>query len=308
MPGITESELDIAFDWCASVLGPVEVMSDDSRTHGGHESSTLRFRAPIGFCYLKVHQSAPYWHNEVHAYERWACAFGDFSPKLIAVRDQEPLALIVSELPGQIMEDARLSSSQEQAVWRAAGAALVALHDLGPCGHFGPCLRDGTPAEEFPQSAREHIAQRLEIQIERAVQGEYINTDELDTLQAASDLIPAFEGEPPVPCHRDYCAANWLIDEEGVWTGVIDFEFAYCDVRVADFGRDPDWYWIHRPDLVEAFFEGYGRSLTPTEEQQLLVARAEYALSAITWGQDNAFYGFEREGRESLAHLATLLK
>jgi hypothetical protein len=98
------------------------------------------------------------------------------------------------------------------------------------------------------------------------------------------------------------------VSKEGTWAGVIDFEFAYWDVRVADFSRDPDWSWIRRPDLVEAFFEGYGRLLTPTEEQQLLVAHAEYALGAILWGHDHAFYGFEQEGRESLAHLASLLK
>jgi Ser/Thr protein kinase RdoA (MazF antagonist) len=159
-----------------------------------------------------------------------------------------------------------------------------------------------------PQSAREHVAQRIESQIEHAIGAEYINEDELATMRTACDLIPALEGEPPVPCHRDYCAANWLVDEEGAWAGVIDFEFAYWDVRVADFARDPHWYWILRPDLIEAFFEGYDRSLTPAEEQQLLVAHAEYALSAIVWGHENAFYGFEQEGRDSLAHLATLFK
>ena len=123
-----------------------------------------------------------------------------------------------------------------------------------------------------------------------------------------STVSQALEGERPVPCHRDYCAANWLVSEAGIWTGVIDFEFAYWDVRVADFSRDPDWAWIRRPDLFNAFFEGYGRALTPSESQQLLVAHAEYALGAILWGRDNAFYGFEREGRESLAHLATLLR
>jgi Ser/Thr protein kinase RdoA (MazF antagonist) len=120
-------------------------------------------------------------------------------------------------------------------------------------------------------------------------------------------LTPAFDGERPVPCHRDYCAANWLVRPDGTWAGIIDFEFAHWDVRVADFARDPHWNWIHRPDLIDAFFEGYGRSLTPAEEQQLLVARAEYALSAIVWGRDHAFHGFEWEGRVSLAHLASLL-
>ena len=120
-------------------------------------------------------------------------------------------------------------------------------------------------------------------------------------------MIPAFAGERPTPCHRDYCAANWLVNEQGTWTGVIDFEFAYWDVRVADFSRDPNWAWVQRPDLVTAFFEGYGRPLTPQAEQQRLVAYAEYALGAIVWGRDFAFYGFEREGHEALIHLKNWL-
>jgi aminoglycoside phosphotransferase len=254
-----------------------------------------------------VHRSSAHWHNEIHAYEQWAGAFGNAAPRLLAARDREPLALVVSELPGQILEGQQFPPAQEQAIWRAAGAALVVLHDLRPGECFGPCLRDGSCADELPRQATNLVAQRFQRDIERAVGARYVDAQELATLRTAYDLIPAFEGERPIPCHRDYCAANWLVNEEGAWAGVIDFEFAYWDVRVADFSRDPDWNWIHRPDLVEAFFEGYGRPLTPREGQQLLVAHAEYALGAILWGHDNAFYGFEREGRESLAHLAALL-
>lgn len=296
-----------ALGWCTSVLGSVTVMSDHSKDHGGHESSTRRLHAPVGYCYLKVHQSRSHWNNEVHAYERWAGAFGDCAPKLLAVRDEEPLALIVSELPGRIVENAQLSRSQERAVWRAAGAALVALHDLGAGERFGPCLRDGAYGAGASENAREYVSRRFNGQIERAIHGQYINDDELAIIHTAFDLIPAFEGERPVPCHRDYCTANWLVSNQGDWTGVIDFEFAHWDVRVADFSRYPDWSWIERPDLSDAFFDGYGRSLAHAEEQQLLVAHAEYALSAIIWGRDNSFYGFEKEGRESLAHLASLL-
>lgn len=282
-------------------------MSDHSKEHGGHESSTCRLRASIGFCYLKVHQNRSHWNNEVHAYEQWAGAFGDFAPKLLAVRNEEPLALIVSEVPGKIVENTELPPVQERAVWRAAGAALVTLHDLERGDFFGPCLRDGTHSE-CTQDAKEYVSKRFKGRIEHAINGEYINKDELATIQTACELIPAFEGERPVPCHRDYCMANWLISDQGDWTGVIDFEFAHWDVRVADFSRYPDWSWIGRPDLVDAFFEGYGRSLSHAEEQQLLVGHAEYALAAITWGRDNSFCGFEREGRESLAHLDSLLK
>ena len=301
------SKMDKALDWCEAVMGPVEVMSDNSKTHGGHESSTCRLNTQKGYCYLKIHHTPSHWHKEAYAYEHWASAFGNFSPKLLAVHDEEPLALIISELPGHILEDMQLPISQERAIWRAAGAALVALHDLGTGDGFGTCLRDGTYTGEKKQDAREYVSQRFKGQIDQAICGGYVNEDELATIQAAYGLIPAFEGELPVPCHRDYCAANWLVGKDGNWAGVIDFEFAHWDVRVADFSRDPQWSWFRRPDLLEAFFDGYGCSLTAIEEQQLLVAHAEYALSAILWGRDNAFYGFEREGREALVHLAPLL-
>jgi aminoglycoside phosphotransferase len=303
-----KSEMAEAVAWCASIWGPVEILSDDSKAHGGHESSTCRLRAPGGICYLKVHHTPAHWHNEVHAYERWAGAFGDLAPKLLAVHDQAPLALVVSELPGQIVETMPLSVPQQRAIWRAAGAALAPLHDLGPGECFGPCRRDGTCVEASPQDAALAVFLRLSREIDRAVQGGYLSDRELVTIQAACERVSVFEGEPPLPCHRDYCAANWLASPQGTWAGVIDFEFAHWDVRVADFSRDPDWSWIHRPDLVEAFFEGYGRPLTPVEEQQLLVARAEYALGAILWGRDHAFYGFEQEGRDALAHLAPQLE
>lgn len=300
-------KIDAAIAWCTSLMGGVEILSDHSKVHGGHESSTHRLRLPSGYCYLKVHETRISWNHEVHAYERWTGAFGDYAPRLIAVHDHEPFALIMTELPGDVVESKQLSPSEEQLVWRAAGAALVNLHKWETGQSFGPCWRDGTPAEKETQNASAYVFTRFNRQIAKAIHLGYLTAEERAILQAACDLIPAFEGERPIPCHRDYCAANWLIGKEGLWAGVIDFEFAYWDVRVADFSRDPNWSWINRPDLVEAFFEGYGLSLTHREEQQLIVAHAEYALGAILWGHEHAFYGFEQEGHDALAHLATFL-
>ena len=308
-------QLNTVFRWCGEVLdsiassgsGQVEILADHSKEHGGHESSTFRIRTSEHYAYVKVHESAEHWHNEVHGYEQWARAFGKHAPQLLAVRDEAPLALVVSELPGLILENQQLIRTKEQTVWRAAGAALVSLHDLPAGKGFGRCLRDGSFADVATTDAIEYVGERLSKLIEQAVAGAYVDENELATLRAAQALVPIFADEHPCACHRDYCAANWLVNAQGHWTGVIDFEFAHWDVRVADFARDPHWNWIHRPDLVDAFFDGYGLQLTPRIEQQLLVARAEYALDAIVWGRDNAFYGFECEGREALAFLAPLL-
>ena len=297
---------DPVLDWCAAVLGQFEVVSDHSREHSGQRASACRLHTPMGYCYVKTHRDTSHWNSEVHAYERWASTFGEYAPRLLAVRDEEPLALVITELPGQSMEQAQLSASQARAVWRDAGRALAALHELAVGEYFGPCRRDGTCAGTPIYAAQEYVSQELDNWVERGIRVGCLSDNELSIVRAARGLIPAFAGERPTPCHRDYCPANWIVND-GDWAGVIDFEFAYWDVRAADFSRYPDWDWISRPDLAQAFFDGYGHSFTPEEEQQRLVAHVQYALGAIVWGHENAYYGFAAEGRQALKRLGELL-
>ncbi len=302
-----QSDDDPVLNWCAAVLGEFELVSDHTRKHPGQRASACRIRTPSGYGYIKTHRAPAHWHAEVHAYEQWACAFRDRAPRLLAVRDKEPLAIIITELPGQCMEQVQLSAPQERAVWRSAGQALVALHDFVVGETFGPCRRDGVCAGTPINDAQEYVTRELDNWTARGLGIGCLSQDDQAIVRAARELIPAFTGEHPTPCHRDYCPANWIVND-GVWTGVIDFEFAYWDVRAADFARYPDWNWISRPDLIEAFFEGYGRVFTLEEERQRLVAHVQYALGAIVWGHENAYYGFAAEGRQALNRLGELVK
>jgi Ser/Thr protein kinase RdoA (MazF antagonist) len=259
------------------------------------------------------------WEREVHAYEQWALAFGAFAPPLLGVHEREPLALLIGELEGVVLENVQLPLDQEREAWRTAGKMLAGLHSHAMGPFFGSCDRYGEPtglpvgsssgqvARTPTDDAPEYIASELAREMEQALRASLLDSGETATLQAVQERLPAFAGERPVPCHRDCCPYNWLVTGEGAWAGVIDFEFAYWDVRVADFSRYPDWEWIERPDLVEALLQGYGRALTPAEEQQCHVYRAIYALSAINWGTEVGYLGFAREGHEALETLAGLL-
>lgn len=296
-------------DWCASELGPVEIVSDTTRQHAGLRAAAHRLRTSSGDCYVKTHRVRSQWESEVHAYEQWAPALGDLAPRLLAVRAEEPLALVISELPGTVLEEIQstLSREQERAAWQAAGQALAALHNLAVGEYFGACRRDGACAGIPVRDARQYIAESIAQTTQGGIKGGYLGQDELSIVRAACALLPAFEGELPVPCHGDYCPPNWVINPQGVWAGVIDFERASWDVRVADFTRYPSWDWIERPDLAEAFFEGYGRTFTPREEQQRLLAHTQYSLSAVVWGMENSYFGFAADGRQALKHLGKLL-
>lgn len=289
-------------DWCTAVLGPHQVLSGSQRPDA--RSGTSRLRTRSGHCYLKVHRDREMWAREVYACERWAPVFGPHAPPLLAVREEPPLALLIGELEGQVLENVRLPVEQERAAWRTAGRMLARLHALPGGDFFGSCDRNGIPPEGATGDAVAYIASSLADELEQATRDGLLDVAEQATLRAALERAEVFSGERPVPCHRDYNPYNWLVTPEGEWTGVIDFEFAYRDVLVAEFSRYPDWEWIERPDLVEALLEGYGRPLTEREERQCWVARAHYALSAITWGTAESYHGFVAEGRRALAHLA----
>ncbi len=270
-------------------------------------NATLYLSTRDGGCYVKIHHDRAGWENEVHAYERWAPAFGEHAPRLLAVRDEEPLALVISSLPGQALETHPLELALEQQVWHDAGRALTALHSLGVGQSFGRCHRDGSPLGPVVSDACTFLTQEMDGWLSRDEGGKYLSQDDRAVVESARHLLPAFAGERPSPCHRDYCPANWLVSQAGAWTGVIDFEFAYWDVWTADFARDPFWNWISRPSLPEAFLAGYGRTITSREEQQVLVGRALFALAAVVWGEENDYHVFAEEGRLALKALGKIM-
>ena len=297
--------VDPLMAWCTSIVGPFEIVSGKQRPDG--RSSISRLQTSAGHCYLKVHEQQEVWEREVHGYEQWAPAFGDFAPRLLGVRDEGPLALLIDELPGKVLQEMDLPVDQERAAWRRAGQMLAGLHGFATNEYFGPCRRDGSPQGLAISDAVDYMRGTLEREIAKAVGAGYLDNEELAVARTALLLTPVFVGERPVACHRDYCPYNWLISEQGTWAGVIDFEFAHWDVRVADFSRYPDWEWMDRPDLLDALFEGYGRTLTPREKEQQFVAHVLYALGAITWGMEASYFGFVEEGRTALKRLATMV-
>jgi len=295
--------------WCEEVLGRVEVLDDATREHAGERASVLRLRAkagaPSGEFVLKRHRDEQHWHSEVHAYENWAAACGEDAPRLIAVRDEAPRALLITALPGRPVEGRALASAAERAVWRSAGGALAKLHAQSGArsrgAHFGLCGRDGAPVGAVHEDARDHMRASFDEWIARGERIGCVRADERAVVRRAQERIDAFAGERPTACHRDFCTANWLVTDEDAWSGMIDFEFAHWDVRAADFSRFAEWNWIARPDLFDALIEGYGCAI---DRDQLFVSRALYALAAVVWGCEVGYLGFAREGREALEVLA----
>lgn len=237
--------------------------------------------------YAKVHRQPRKYRQEVAALRRWAPATGA-APTLLAAREAPPRALLMSACPGAGVDDLHALDPRQSRVHRAAGSWLRRLHDLA--------VVDDDPVD---------LAQAMHLRLQGWARRRPGLVD-ASTLDAVARLIDAADWscQRRRPCHGDFGPRNWLWhDETGL--SVIDFEHAKADVWAIDLHKLVDGAWWGRPDLEDAFWEGYGR--VPGADEQALIAavRALYAVGTVVWGRSHDDAPFEAWGRTVLARLGT---
>jgi Ser/Thr protein kinase RdoA (MazF antagonist) len=109
-----------------------------------------------------------------------------------------------------------------------------------------------------------------------------------------------------VPTHGDAQPKNFLWDAAAGRLALIDFERAEPAPAVRDLVRLEYGSWYGHPGLRAAFFDGYGRLLTPDEEAALRSFAALDALSGIQWGTANGDMEVVERGYRTLAALSGL--
>jgi hypothetical protein len=104
------------------------------------------------------------------------------------------------------------------------------------------------------------------------------------------------------PCHLDFQPRNWLVSSPGD-VSVIDFEHARIDLPARDLVRLRFRTWPGQPDLRDAFLDGYGRPLSPTEDRLTWHLGALDALTALARGHENTDPELVAVGRNTLRQL-----
>jgi tRNA A-37 threonylcarbamoyl transferase component Bud32 len=229
---------------------------------------------------VKQHATRPKHQREVYAYHHWAAALGPAAPELIGVDDQA-MVIITSALPGRVYTDDLPAS-----VHRHAGALLRSFHDAEPkraLPWFSGWLHDRAT----------HWRTRA---------ASLLSADETETLSRHLAAIADADIPPGGPCHLDFQPRNWLVNESG-HVSLIDFEHARIDLPVRDFVRLRFRIWASRPDLRDAFLDGYGRPLTQAEHELTCHLGAIDALTALARGHETADQELTAVGRATLRQL-----
>jgi thiamine kinase-like enzyme len=170
----------------------------------------------------------------------------------------------------------------EIATQRDAVARLRQLHDgqrALPWDDFA-----SAKAEEFDQLA--------------PFAAELLTSRELGTARSQVHELAGLLCPGKVPCHRDYTPRNWLVDAGAVY--IVDFEWSRLDVWVSDLARLHLGIWATRPDLRDAFLNGYGRELDGADHAMLHGCAVVTAVWMLVKAHETRQASFEDGSRAAL--------
>jgi Ser/Thr protein kinase RdoA (MazF antagonist) len=260
--------------YAEQVLGPCTVEADCGWDHGG--ARVLRVRDASGTAwYAKQNPHHEVHAREVTAYRRWVPALGDQAPTLRAATDDLP-ALVTSAVPGTAFTGVDLD------VHHRAGILLRRFHEIETFLPWTDLVA--------------HKVAEFDAWVARAPA--LLDRSELDFVRTSLRSLEGIPAPPRVSCHLDYSPRNWLVDDGRVH--VIDFEWAQPEVWVNDLGRLFFGPWRTRPDLREAFLDGYGRH---PDETDLALLIGSYTLTTvwhIVWTYEHRNHEFGTVVREIL--------
>ncbi|MFJ2022082.1 aminoglycoside phosphotransferase family protein [Streptomyces nodosus] len=236
-----------------------------------------------GTWYVKIHQNDRFHGREVWAYRTWAPHLGTSAPTLVAA-DSRLRAAIVTAVPGRPLHDLAQPPGGRR-LFHQIGALAAAIHRSSPV----PLAK----TERVPALAR----------IERHLQAAqpYLRPGDekfIRSIEARAEKVPPLNC---VPTHGDFQLRNLLLDQDGN-LAMIDFERSEPGPAIRDIVRLSD-AWDTQPSLNDAFMAGYGRELTPAEEERFIIDSALDALSGIQYGATHGDPETRERGHHTLSRL-----
>lgn len=216
--------------------------------------------------------------REIHAHRNWT---GPLTARGRTVEpvdaDVEAKLLVTTYLPGGLVLDS--DEIGEPHVFRQAGELLALFHGQTAVADDGYERRENEKSLRALRDGPHRIA-----------------ADLVERLRGMITGWPV-EAAPIVPTHGDWQPRNWLI-HDGV-VSVIDFGRAALRPAYTDFGRLAVQDFRARPDLDEAFIEGYGADPRACGAWRRNLLRE--GIGTACWAYAHGLDAFEAQGHRMIA-------
>ncbi|MFD8814200.1 phosphotransferase [Streptomyces sp. NPDC059627] len=279
-------------EWAQAIVGPV---SERNVSHNRPNSRVWELTYDTGRAFAKLSPNPTSFGRETRALREVAPGLKPGTVPLLRAADAHQQALLLSFVLGLPVKSLSLAPGGERTLHCYAGSWLRSFHS-GPSDLSVQARKDAVA-----EIARAAVG--ADKHLERA--GDLISAGERRTVRWHAAELGQIGPLPSAYIHGDFQERNWLLDADRTSNafGAVDLERARPHAAVADITLLTCGPWVGRPDLEQAFWDGYGRGLTSDEERALRCLSALDAASAIARGVPNGDREIVERGRATLARL-----
>jgi fructosamine-3-kinase len=293
-----------ANSWLESQIGNYEILC--AHRIGSARTGVWHVQSGKGKYFFKINRRRSRWGTEVFAYKNWTSAIEPYVPTLVAVFDDgNNPGILLSEMFGIPLSETGFNEFAVRNAYYKAGMLLRRLHESMSGDWFG-CVDDkGLPIDWSGnplslEMQHDLPGQKLDVLTKILKSSDSFNCfdqSERQILQWAIESVECYASEKPIPTSEDYTPGNWLVDNNGELTAIIDFENMLWGDRMFPFARLLNDYFPHYPNGEKAFYDGYGSCPPDEQPDQAKIACAIYAGHYVTLGHKEKNEGYIERGR-----------
>ncbi len=261
------TELRVAVD---AIVGPIASVTVLGRATQADVWRVVPHRGAT--VVVKRHRDAASFRAERVVYDGWGTTLTQFTPRLITTVTAPANALVIEWVDGRRGDDPDLPAPLRLSLHRQAGEFCRALAEH-PCPD-----QDPMPLHEALRTRMDSWCRRGAGRLPAATLREAAATFD-ETL---------FVGVRRVFAHRDFAPWNWIAGQDpALRLAVIDFGHARADAPLTDLLKLADGPWVDHPAARDAFFEGFGRTLSDLEEARLRSLLLLHGIASAVWGREH---------------------
>jgi hypothetical protein len=274
--------------------GVIEVLSGDNKRY-----------------FVKAHNRLSHWHPEVYAYKNWTKALKQQAPSLVAAfNDNGIFGVVLTTLQGKTVNEMQITDNEKlKRIYYDAGQLFRKMQGNIKGDFFGIPKADGTPFDDnVTTNPVTYISDSIESLFRSAYDKQMLESSCKPLIEWSIKNCNIMYDEVPVPTNWDLSQNNWMVDEDGNFTGFIDFENMLWGLSLDSFAVITERYTFNKPDLEKSFLDGYGLINDEITELKRKILSVNSSIASIVIGHQSNTQRLIDCGHRMLKHLIDVHK
>lgn len=288
----------------SSLIGTFEIIRDHRRDND--RTGVIEVTAGGERYFVKLHNRLSHWNPEVYAYRNWTSNIQGMVPKLVADFNQDNVfGIVTTPVTGKTVNEMGMEDSEKlREIYFEAGRLFKQQQEGKTGSFFGIPNADGSPYDlSATDSPVDYICGSLERIFKAGYDKGLFGALHKALVDWCMNNSTVFAEDRPVPTNWDFSQNNWMVDENGRFTGFIDFESMLWGLPLDSFGVVVERYTYGKPDLKEALFQGYGLGNNEMTKLKLMILSVKMSLSDMHNGYFHHHPRFYECGKRLFEHI-----